>query len=594
MRITKILVENILGARRARLTLTKPVTLFAGFNGAGKSSLQESVRMALCGDSMRVGLKKDFSKMVSDGAKTGVIDIDVADIYACRLTLPDGNREVTGDMPPALPFVLDAQRFAQLHPDDRRTFLFKLTGCTPSKESIRARLLENGCDSQKIEAAIPMLRADGFPAACEFASKKATEAKGAWRGVTGEAWGPKKAEGWQAQKSAVDQQALDTVTLDLATLDTQIAAAQQELGAVEQEYAAQKTREAEIAAAQATIDKLPRLQEKLKLDEDELAAMTAKLNAARARASTGPRIGLIHDIAEALDALANECQRIDSVDRPAYQSAVAAIARYEREHGKLADIGVADAVAKAALPPYIAATALLERTVANDKRDIANAAVAQALLDSVCNVMRITDDAIGQLRAAVKEKTAARDALRKHQDALHSAALAASVADEKTNNATTHHADVSAWLAIAAQLAPDGIPNELLAKALKPINLHLRSSASATGWMQVAIAPDMQITADGRDYHLLSKSEKWRCDAMIANAIAQLSNVRILMLDEVDILDLNGRIDLFTWIGQQADVGVLDTVLLFATMKGMPSGLPETIESFWMEEGEIVEFKQAA
>ncbi len=590
MRITSLFVENVLGARRAKLSLDKPVTLFAGFNGAGKFSLQESVRMALAGESVRVGLKKDFSKMVSNGAKTGTVEVEVNGAYRCRFILPEGNHETIGDMPHALPFVLDAQRFASLHPDDRRTFLFKLTGCTPSKDSIRIRLMEKGCERDKIEATIPMLWADGFPAAYEFATRKATEAKGAWRGVTGEVWGPKKAEGWAAQKPAVDRQAIDAATDELGKLDAQIAAIQQEFGAIEQAYAAQTKREADIAAARATVKKLPRLQEKLKIDEDELAATVVKLNAARARASTGPRIGLVHDMAEVLAALLDEPQA-ESIARSASQNAVAAIARYEREHGKLADIGVADPVAKAALPPYLAAAAVLERAIANDKRDLANAAMAQALLDGAVEVIRIADDAIEQTRAMLVEKTAARDALRKRQDGLYSAALTADGADEKTRNATAHHSDVNAWLAIAAQLAPDGIPNELLAKALKPVNVHLRANANATGWMQAAIAPDMKITADGRAYELLSKSEKWRCDAMIADAISQISKIRILMLDEVDILDVNGRIDLFTWIGQQATVGALDTVLLFATMKAMPSGLPESIESFWIEDGEIVEIK---
>lgn len=57
-RLTAIQTSHILGARAVDVKLTKPVTLFAGRNGAGKSSLQEAVRMALTGEPARVGLKK--------------------------------------------------------------------------------------------------------------------------------------------------------------------------------------------------------------------------------------------------------------------------------------------------------------------------------------------------------------------------------------------------------------------------------------------------------------------------------------------------------------------------------------------------------
>ena len=71
MKITAIQTSSFLGARAVDVALTKPVTLFAGRNFAGKSSIQEAVRMALTGESVRVSLKKDYGALITEGADSG-------------------------------------------------------------------------------------------------------------------------------------------------------------------------------------------------------------------------------------------------------------------------------------------------------------------------------------------------------------------------------------------------------------------------------------------------------------------------------------------------------------------------------------------
>ena len=139
---------------------------------------------------------------------------------------------------------------------------------------------------------------------------------------------------------------------------------------------------------------------------------------------------------------------------------------------------------------------------------------------------------------------------------------------------------------MADALAPSGIPGELLAEALGPINERLARSSSIADWLRVGIQADMTITADvGRPYALLSESEKWRADAMIAEAIAHLSGVRVLTLDRLDVLDLKGREDLLYWLDELADNEAIDTALVTGTLKGLPERLPERIEAHWIENG---------
>ncbi|KAG1308469.1 hypothetical protein G6F62_015027 [Rhizopus arrhizus] len=77
MRINRITTENFQGARAVDLDLRTPATLIAGLNGAGKSSIAEAVRLALLGTPERVGLKKEYGALVSDGAKLGAVTLDL-------------------------------------------------------------------------------------------------------------------------------------------------------------------------------------------------------------------------------------------------------------------------------------------------------------------------------------------------------------------------------------------------------------------------------------------------------------------------------------------------------------------------------------
>src|SRR5574340_233283 len=191
MKIDRISVKGFLGVRSAEVKLSKPIALFAGKNFAGKSSLQEAVRMALTGESVRVGVKKDYSQLVSEGETIGYAMIDWSGGRAA-ITLPNGTHELVGTHPPEyLHYVLDAQRFARLDPNERRAFLFGLMGLSASGDEGKRRLADKCCDAPKVEAGMPLLRI-GFDAACKEAKTKATEAKGAWRATTGETYGDKR------------------------------------------------------------------------------------------------------------------------------------------------------------------------------------------------------------------------------------------------------------------------------------------------------------------------------------------------------------------------------------------------------------------
>jgi hypothetical protein len=148
-----------------------------------------------------------------------------------------------------------------------------------------------------------------------------------------------------------------------------------------------------------------------------------------------------------------------------------------------------------------------------------------------------------------------------------------------------------------AALSADGIPAEILGEALGPINARLAQSAADADWPRVVLGADMAIRVGSREraYALLSESERWRVDAMLAEAIAHLSGVRLLVLDRFDVLDGEGRVECLEWLHTLADLGEIDTALLFGTLKAPPVNLPPTIAAHWIDQGTVAaQLKEAA
>lgn len=593
MRINRITTENFQGARAVDLDLRTPATLIAGPNGAGKSSIAEAVRLALLGTPERVGLKKEYGALVSDGAKLGAVTLDM-DEGAVGISLPKGAQSGEALVPqsPALPFVLAPERFAAAKPDERRSLLFALTGTNVKADEIERRLLARGCAAALVTQIKPILRT-GFAGGAEFAKSQATEAKGAWKAATGEQWGSQKAEGWQAEIPAFDQPVLDKARADLAALDGRIDATAQSLGALEQMATAYTAARDQLAARQAKAAQLPALRQKLEFDQEEHAKLGARVDELQAKAGSGPRVGLVHDLASCLSHLwASEASKNVAFGIGLDIKAVLAV--YERQYGKIGAAG--DAEAAASLPKALEARDLMARSIQNDRRDIAAAEAAAAHLQEGGAAEAVQPADVEAARAKVAALRAERKAIDERVQALLNAKRAATSATERTANAAQYHQDVLAWSAIGDALSPDGIPGEILAEALQPVNDKLADLADLAGWRVPAISADMVITFAGRPYRLLSESERWRVDALVGAALAEISGLRCLILDRFDCLDLPGRSDALGLVDALAVDGRMDTIIVLGTLKSAPPAPSDAFTVHWVEQGHSgqAQLKEAA
>jgi hypothetical protein len=586
MKITQIRVRNVLGARDISVQ-TGPVNLFCGLNGQGKSSIQEAVRLALQGETVRVGLKKDYPLMVTDGAKEGFVKL-TADGAGYEYRLPAGEHITPDGWTENLQVkcVLDAQRFTAMSADDRRAFLTILTKAKPNKEKIKELMLEAGIDEHRIELAIPMLTS-GFPAACEIAKQKATQAKGAWKEVAGGVWGAKKGEEWTAPEVEAPAQAdIDLAASTVAQLEQDHEQLQQALGVAIEKVNASSQQSAKIEAAKANAAKLPRLREKLTRDEEDLAGYEVELEKLQNLAGTAPREGMVHDMARFIDRVVPEVSALSKEQAAAIATEQAKLlAAYTREFGPIGAAGDPEALAK--IPAIQKSVDLMRTCVANDKRDIAAAEQAEANLAVLGGLEEVAGNLIEDAKRDVAEAKRQLDEARADHAGLLELQKAATERDAKTAKAKTHHLDVVGWLAVAEQFAPDGLPSQILSKALQPINNLLREYATSTEWFQVSIRPDMEILANNRPLTLLSESETWLVNAHIAAAIAELSGIKMLVLDRFDVLDVTHRAPLLYWLDDMAYTDRIDTALVFGTLKEAPKGLPDMIRSFWIEAGEL-------
>ncbi len=154
------------------------------------------------------------------------------------------------------------------------------------------------------------------------------------------------------------------------------------------------------------------------------------------------------------------------------------------------------------------------------------------------------------------------------------------------------HNKVLGWMKAADELAPDGIPGQIIADKLKPMNERLRETAIKTTWEQVTITPVMDIMIGTLPYSLCSESSQWRAQAAIAEAISFIAQIGIVSLDRIDVLDLRNRSRLLRWIHSVATDH--KTILLFGTLKEAPAKLPPTIGLHWLESGRDTTAAKAA
>ncbi|MFY9480255.1 MAG: AAA family ATPase [Aquabacterium sp.] len=572
MKLTRIHAANVLGAHSVDIYPSTPITILAGHNHAGKSSVQEALRMALTQEATRVQYKKDYPQLVCDlqGAKTGqaevVFEKDGKTVEAWML-LPKGSVSPQAEYSPhpLISYVLEPALFARMDGKARRGMLFDLMGVKVSPAEIKSRLLKRHLDKDRIERILPLLRA-GMAEASKDAKGKATEAKGAWRAVAGEVYGPEKANGWKAEKPTFDEAQASTLHQRVTQLDATITQASEDVGSLKARIDAHTQAQHEEQSLREQAGMLERHRRKLQTDEAALATQQQALAELTISQQTQS---------------ATACPECNAMLIWKDGALVCA--------GPLAK-GTEDDLGR--IPALKASVDLCTKTVNNTRRDLVAAEQADATLKARATAeappkasdLETAQNRLGVLRTERQELTA-------KLDAVAAAKRATAEADKKTADARAHHEDVIAWDAIGDALGSNGIPAELLAEALQPFNERLKLAAEDTLWPLVKLDDEMAVRVQHgsvwRPYSMLSESEQWRADAVLAEAISFMSGLRLLALDRFDVLDTPGRMQLLAWLDNLVANDEIDSAFITGTLKTLPTGLQPSITSHWIERGNL-------
>lgn len=575
MKLTAIELENWLAHRHANFALA-PLTVFAGPNESGKSSIRDGVSFAVLGTLSRVEAKGDRPLLLSFGATKGHVKLHCGDgdaAMACArdvatgklrgksMAMPIGADTVTQ----AVAYCLDPHRFAQASADERGSLLLSVMRVPMDRESIRAILLERG-HTRAADLPEEMLLGEWVT----FCERQASEARGAWKAITGETYGAVKAESWSVglDTPPAEPGEIDRLQAAVHGLQAQIAQLREAKGAADHANRARRDRETRMLDLRLTVK--------------DRAAMARTLAMAEAQVADATRM---------LDEAMTVLTTIQAAKPPALVC-VRCGTRHRMQGGVLIETREADTEAPASEADRLNASAAVMRAKGNVQvadtalegarsrmQRIIEAEAALAELERA--PVDVEDDTAETLATQIgRIETEDLPPLLDRLAALMASEVEAQRAQVDTAKAKTQHEAVQGWMALAEVLKPGGLPTELLTEALARFNRLLLDLAQRAKWPAVSIAGDKSIVRDGTPYGLLSESAQWRADLLLAIALAIESGVRFVVADRFDVLQVSARRGLLEFLYGLTKRD-LDTVVVLGTLQAPPE-VPADVAVHWL------------
>lgn len=555
----KIKVRNFRGVERADIDISG-VTILAGNNGAGKSSICQAVSAAVSGhpipfltigkgaeDLKPLLLKKDVSRLIRSGMKKASVQVGGKD-GSTSVDWPKCEVETEGKTPPRSGvFSSGIVSVVDMSSAVRGEYLSDRLGANADASHLKARLEDDGLGDEAIETALADLESFGWDDAHSKYKADATTLKGKWEGITGEKWGAKKGEGWvhpDTAESSLD----DLEQVLLVAQETSEALAGQ--GAVSKERSDNLLRQIELAKDDA--DDL----EDAEVDYQDAQALVGKIEG-----ESGPGEVVI------ANTKCSACGELLFVGR------------------KGDDIYTKKAVSPSGKDAKKAKEFLADKKVRLEK---ANAILHDA--NTRLGICRAAAKRLEELRKEYGEigevqESASREDIEAARDEVSRAAN--DIANFKKRDAAAKvHKEIKDALVVAAATAPDGVRRERLVRALRDFNEGaLEGLCRGAKYRAIKVEDDMMISYDGRPFPLLSESEKFRVKSVMQFALAR-DDESIVIIDGADILDKSGLNGLMK-ISNGSDKSTLIGMTI-SEKKDVPDLAKIGIgQSYWVEDGSV-------
>ena len=618
MKLNSISVTGLIAARNVFVDCTRPVQLIASdVNEAGKTSALEAFELVL-GRVPRSLPKKDVAALVSAGCEKASIDVLSSEGAGKASITASGKIKVQaiGCGEHALAgYLMHPDTIAPTgakRPDDLKAALFAALGLSADHAAVAKQLLSRKRDPALVAQVQPMLRA-GFEAAAKHAASTATQLKGEWKAITAETWGSEKGAAWSAPvPTAPTAQQLADIRAQVDRVEQIKTEVQNALAALQERKRAQDARITQAQGYETTIASKERVTRKLETDRANLAQAQKLVQELEAKAGYAPREGLVHELAAVFATLTKRAAGVDDVyelDEKAQKPEFfgfgdyfghaddcytkgrehgervcadevlfahkAALDSYRAQYGEPGQRTAGDPEARAALLAARQSLELMQKAVTNSERDLAGVVAAEASLAALHQAAGADQPVLlTHIAAAQSEVDLAKQGCEVARAELIRAGQltdAAAGAASKTERALAMHAQIMGWLDIASDLEPSGIPGEMLAQAIGPVNTHMLRSCEYLGIDAVTLGADMSVSKGGHPYQMLSKGGQWIASAVLAVALSVVSEQHWVVLDGLDVLGSSTRVDVLSWLDWLADGGELNTALVTATLKTRPS-----------------------
>lgn len=561
----KARVRNVLGVKAAEFDI-RGLTLVAGRNGEGKSSLLEALACVALGTAAARGMttKKAQTALLHEGEKVGSATLDWG-TGLTRVVWPDGKVESTGE-PAAQPFGsalgMGITRWSTLEAKQRSVEFAARAKVKPGPADIAKWL--RGIDHEIAPETLATLweRIDlsGWDSVHATATEKSTKHKGAWEQVTRQRFGTAKADNWRPASLLPDE-----------PYDAEVVAK-------------------DLAGAKEALTKLT-VAGAVELERLEgLKAQGAKLDDARKaeRIISAKRI----EVLNAQTALTNER------------------AKYLKEIGDLAHAcphcAAAVEVVLDTAGAGVAEIVKSDKAVMTRAQVLSHQAAAKDAKDAAASGKREVDRIEAELADAIREREMAERAQHEAErleatvkdapstEALAQARLLVAKLEERLaavkamDEAGKIYAAWSKSQPLIKALAPEGVRAMKAREALREWNATMLTISAAGGLGPIVLTEDLTLELNERPYALLSESERWRCDAVMSMALAKTEGVRFILFDRLDVLVADARAGVFHAL---IALGI-DAVIACSVVNNAASTLPALQKTgkgsvWWMEAGTL-------
>jgi len=532
------------GIQKAEIDISG-ITLIAGDNHQGKSSIANALGALLTGEVLPEHVKKKDSKdMVHSLSGSGSIvlrsgdnDTAIIDYPLAKLTAagspPESSKVAVGMISPVL--INDVR--------EKSKYFSELLKTEPSKSDLKTAIKTANISDEYFNSLWQLVESLLWDGAWERAKDKGKELKGIWKGITGETYGSNKGEIWKPEGWIVglESKSCDKLKTEVDKLSDK--------------------RDKAIAVTAVDEEENKRLRSYV----DGLS--TARMNVEECQKS-------VDDMSKNLDK-----HRIDtpSILTNDYQKCPSCGDALVIDNGKIVKC-------KKNTKKHID-----DSQKAYDKHKAAELELQSELTSET--------EKLGTAKSLLRE---CEDASKKYQQDPATKPVGKSADDYSVEiddiesqllmltsylEAKTAHNNIYANVIIAEALSPEGVRKNKLLSGIGVFNKKLLTICKSAGFAPASVDNDLNFIYNTRSYHLISESEKFRLRTAVQLTASEFDNSKILVIDGVDILTKKGRNGLITVLNEMQK-----TALICVSMDSkddMPDMSKVGGNSYWIEGGEV-------